>query len=188
MSRIAALAAALGVLAIGLLPMSNARGARQYQLMDCAHLPSEAVTELPPPVAQWTRLDCRPFGQLLAQQAGWSWRYSGTFMQEVMVAAIMGSTAEEGSGPRFFRDVSVAQRDAEGARALDRQLKQEVPSYAFIAGEETPRAAYTLRAVNDVLDIITVHFLERAEGDLWGVACTPDCRPENVFLIRKVGG
>ena len=186
MSRIAL--SALGALALALMPLAATQGARQYQLMDCTHLPAEAVTELPAPVAQWTRLDCRPFGQLLAQQTGWSWRYSGTFMQEVMVAAIMGRTAEEGVGARFFRDVSVTRRDGEEALQLDRQLKQEISSYAFVAGEETPRAAYTLRAVTDVLDVITVHFMERADGELLGVACVPECRPENVFLIRKVGG
>jgi hypothetical protein len=188
MSRIALAGAVLGALALVLVPLSVTHGARQYPVMDCTSLPPEAVTQLPPPIAQWTRLDCRPFGQVLAQQAGWSWRYSGTFMQEVMIAAIMGPVAEEGVGPRFFRDVSVATRDGQDVVELDRQLKQEVPSYAFIAGDETPHSAYTLRAVNDVLDIITVHFLEHAEGDLWAVACTPDCRAENVFLVRKVGG
>jgi hypothetical protein len=181
--------AGIGALALALAPVAPAYAAREhYQLIDCSKLPEGAVTKAPAPVAQWTRIDCRPIGQLLTQQPGWQWRYSGSFTQEVMVAAIMGSTAEEGGGARYFRDVSVSSQSGEQLAELDRYLKQSVVSYAFIAGDETPRAGYTLRAVNDVLDTITVHFMERTEGDLWAVVCTPECRPENVFLVQKVGG
>jgi hypothetical protein len=176
------------LLAMLTAPLPAAYAARDALLLDCTRLPEGAVTVVPAPVDAWTRIDCRPFGQLLTQQRGWSWRYSGSYMQEVMVAAIMGATAEESAGARFFRDVSVVERERQEVVDLDRDLKRQVSSYAFIAGEETPRAAYTLRAVTDLLDVITVHFLQRKDGDLWGVACTPDCRPENVFMVHKVGG
>jgi hypothetical protein len=179
--------AGLAALVLALTSVT-AGAARDMQLFDCTRLPAEAVRELPSPVETWTRLDCRFFGQLFVQKPGWMWRYSGTYMQEVMVAAIMGATAEETAGGRYFRNISVTKREGQELADLDRQLKQQLVTYAFIAGEETPRAAYTLRGVTDLLDIITIHFLERKEGDLWAVACTPDCRPENVFLVQKVGG
>jgi hypothetical protein len=191
MPSIALARATIGALALALAPLPLAQAAREtYQLVDCSRLPEGAVTQAPPaPIGQWTRIDCRqPFGQLLVQQPGWHWRYSGTFTQEVVVAAIMGHAAEEGGGARYFRDVSVSTPTSEQLAALDRQLKQDVASYAFITGEEKPRAGYTLRAMNDVLDIITVHFLERAEGQMWAVVCAPKCRPEDVFLVQKVGG
>lgn len=159
----------------------------QTQRLDCTRLPNEAASALPAPLDGWARIDCRPFGQLLVQGAGWQWRYSGSFTQEVMVAAIMGATAEEAGGARFFREFTVTERGGEDLLALDRSLKQDVASYAFLAGDETPRSAYTVRAINDLLDLITVHFLERAEGDLLAVACTPECRAENVFLVRRLG-
>jgi hypothetical protein len=184
----AAARAALAALALSLLPFA-AQGAREhYQLIDCSKLPEGAVTQAPAPVGHWTGIDCRPIGQLLRQQPGWQWRYSGSFTREVMVAAIMGRAAEEGGGARYFRDVSVSTQSGEQLVELHRYLKQSVASYAFMVGDETPRAAYTLRAVNDVLDTITVHFMERTEGEMWAVACTPECRPEDVFLVQKIGG
>jgi hypothetical protein len=177
-----------GAAALALSFHAVAQAATDRGLLDCTRLPAEAATDLPPPVAGWARIVCRPFGQMFVAQQGWTWRYSGTFMQEVVVAAIMGSAAEEGAGARYFRDVSVTERDQQAALEMDRQFKQDIVSYAFIAGDETPRMAYTVRAVTDVLDIITVHFMERKEGGLWGVACTPDCRPEHVFIVQKTGG
>ena len=165
----------------------TAHAGREAGLFDCEKLPLEAVREVPAPADGWTRIDCRFFGQVLVQKPGWIWRYSGTYMQEVMVAAIMGPTAEETAGGRFFRDVSVVTREGQDLADLDRQLKQQLPSYAFITGDNVPRAGYTMRAVTDLLDIITVHFLERKEGHFWAVTCTPDCRPENVFLVEKGG-
>jgi hypothetical protein len=176
------------VLALAIIPFAPASAARDALLMDCKQLPAEAAREIPDPVADWTRLDCRAFGQLFVQQRGWQWRYSGSFMQEVMVAGIMGAHAEQSAGSRYFRDIAVTPREGEVLSAMDREFKKTLVSYAFVAGDETPVAGYTLRAVTDVLDIITIHFLQRKDGGMWAVACTPDCRPENVFLVQKAGG
>lgn len=188
MLRLALACAWSAVLAMMAAPAAALAAREHYQLVDCAHLPAEAATQVPVPVDAWTRVECRPLGQMLAQTPGWVWRYSGSFTNEVVVAAIMGTAAEAGGGARFFRDMAVSVRNGEEVLELHRDLKQRVSSYAFIAGDDAPRKAYTLRAVNDVLDIITVHFLERSEGDLLAVACTPECRPEHVFLVHKVGG
>jgi hypothetical protein len=188
MPRIAQVLGSSIVLALAVAPSVSAGARGQAVLLDCNQLPPAAATMLPAPVEQWTRIDCRPFGQVLAQAPGWQWRYSGSFTQEVTVAAIMGPAAEEAGGARFFRDVLVSAHTGEDLLALDRVLKRDVASYAFLAGEETPRAAYTVRAINDLLDTVTVYFLERAQGQLWAVACTPQCLPENVFLVQKIGG
>jgi hypothetical protein len=177
---------ALASLPCSQLAMASARD--HYQLLDCERLPGEAVLQLPAPAQQWARIDCRPFGQTLAQPPGYTWRYSGTFTREVIVAAIMGKTAEEGGGARYFRDASVASREGAQVADLHRTLQQQVSSYAFLSGDEVPQAAHTLRLVNDVLDIITVHFMQRAGGDMWAVVCTPECMPENVFVIQKLRG
>ena len=187
MLRIAVAGAWVFALAwISYTQLAGASARDHYQLLDCDRLPGEAMLELPAPAQQWARIDCRPFGQALAPSAGYTWRYSGTFTREVTVPAIMGKTAEEGGGARYFRDASLARREGAQVADLHRTLQQQVASYAFLAGDEVPQAAHTLRLVNDVLDIVTVHFMQRASGDMWVVVCAPGCMPENVFVVQKL--
>ena len=155
---------------------------------DCKGLPSEAATEVPAPADRWARLDCRPYGQALLQNPDWTWRYTGKYMAEVSVAAVMGQAAQEAVGARYFLQLSVSTQDGETAAQLHARFLSELASYALHAGAATPRAVYRLEAINDLLDRITLYFLERTDGELWGVACTPQCSPENVFHIRRLGG
>jgi hypothetical protein len=155
---------------------------------DCPRLPAAAATEVPAPVDRWVRLECRPYGQALVQNSGWTWRYAASFTTEVTVAAGMGAAAEEAVGARYFLHLSVSTRDGEAALQLHARFLKDLESYALHAGEHVPRAVHSLDAVNDLLDRITVHFLEQPDGQFWAVACTPECRPENVFHVQRLGG
>jgi len=155
---------------------------------DCSRLPAGAAAEVPAPVDRWARLDCRPFGQALVANSGWTWRYAASFTTEVTVAAVMGAAAEDAGGGRYFLHLSVSTREGEAAARLHARFLEELGSYALHAGESVPRVVHTLDAVNDLLDRITVHFLEQPDGQYWAVVCTPECRPENVFYVQRLGG
>jgi hypothetical protein len=159
-----------------------------FAVSDCSRLPAGAATEVPAPVAQWARLDCRHYGQALVQSSGWTWHYAASFTTEVTVTAVMGPAAEEAVGVRYFLQLSVSSREGEAAARLHARFLEELGSYAMHAGESVPRAVHSLDAINDLLDRITVHFLEQPDGQFWAVACTPECRPENVFHVQRLGG
>ena len=190
MTRTLARAAATAALMIPPLVLSHSEGEVQSSVVwtDCHDLPTDAATVLPAPVSEWTRLDCRPYGQILAQKTGWTWRYTGSFTTEVVVAAMMGDGAQREGGARHFTAVEVSQAQDDVAQKAHERFAREVSSYGYFAAETRPQAVYTLQATNDVGDKIWLHFLEHAEGRLWGIACTPDCKPENVFQVQKVGG
>jgi len=154
--------------------------------MDCDHLPSDAAVALPTPVSEWTRLDCRAYGQVLAQRNGWTWRYTGSFTTEVVVAAVMGDAAQRLGGARHLTAIRVAQAQGAQAQQMHERLAREVSSYGYFAAEARPQTVYTLEAINDAGDTISLHFVEHSESQLWGIACTPDCKPENVFQVQQL--
>jgi hypothetical protein len=155
-------------------------------VLDCEHLPANAVYSLPQPVAAWTSVACRYTGQLLVESRAWQWRYPASFTTPVIVPATIASP--QSAGARYFTAVSVATSEASAAAQLHQELIREVVVYADNAGPGVPASAYTLTASNDIGDQLRIHFLPRAGGDFLGVVCAPKCVPENTFIVQKRGG
>jgi hypothetical protein len=48
-----------------------------------------------------------------------------------------------------------------------------------------PSVVYTLVAVNDLGYRVQLDFLYRSDADIWGVACSGECKSENVFHVYR---
>jgi len=157
-------------------------------IMDCDHPPKEAVSALPEPVGQWAQLDCRPSGQLLIQGQGWVWRYPGSWTDQVYVPAWMtGDSSAEGGG-RYFKTASVVRLEgADAARLHDRFARELIAHEVHAGGEGKPKPStvYTVVAVNDLGHQVQLNFLYRSDADIWGVACSGECKSENVFHVYR---
>jgi hypothetical protein len=156
--------------------------------MDCEHPPKEAVRVLPEPVGEWAQLDCRSSGQILVQKEGWVWRYPGSWTEQVYVPAWMAGDSAAVGGGRYFKAASVVRLEGAAAARLHDRFAKELIAYEVHAGGEDrpkPSVVYTLLAVNDLGYPMQLSFLYRSDADIWGVACSGQCKSENVFHIYR---
>jgi hypothetical protein len=158
-------------------------------MLDCDALPQNALRALPAPVDRWTAIQCLPNGQILHQKQGWSWRFPGSFTNQVMISAGTKAPPELAFG-RYFARIELSVQEGEDAARLHAKLAREVPTYQFHFGErlrETrPKAVYTLRARDDKSGEFSIVMVYRSDQDIWGLVCMPDCVPESLFTVSRV--
>lgn len=184
-AALAAVACALCAAASG---HSDKDEAPRGQVLDCDHLPEQAITRLPVPLDTWARLDCLPAGQLLAAGNDWIWRYPASFTTPVFVPAWTSEPAAAAAQVRYFTAANVTVARGDQAAALSRRFATEVEVYGGMTeGRPEPSAVYTLVAENDLGQVFEVHFLYRSNQDMWAIVCAPDCRSEYTFLVSSRG-
>lgn len=158
--------------------------------LDCDGLPQTALRALPAPIDRWTTLECLPNGQMLLQKQGWSWRFPGSFTNQVRIPASLNMQPEDTVG-RYFAAMEVATLEGEAATRLHAKLAHDVPTYQFHFAdrlEQTqPKAIYTVRARNDKNGEFVLHMVYRSDEDIWGLVCMPDCVPESLFTVSRLG-
>lgn len=189
--RLAAAAAALA-LSVAAWPHGEDGNRPEVEpvMLDCDALPHNALRALPAPVDRWTAIQCLPNGQILHQKQGWSWRFPSSFTTQVVIPAGTTSPPELAFG-RYFAHIDLSVLEGDEAARVHARLAREVPTYAFHFGERLaqtrPEAVYTLRAHDDKNGEFTVVMVYRSDQDIWGLVCMPDCVPESLFTVSKVG-
>jgi len=156
--------------------------------MDCDHLPTTAVTSLPPPFDTWAQLECRPSGQFVVQGGDWLWRYPSSFTEQVLIPAWMPDPDSLATGPRYFKVVGLSLAEGDKAAAMHDQFIKEVVPYRIHTGgpgTPSPKAIYTLTAVNDLGQEVKMHWVYRSDKDVWGIVCSPQCKSEYAFMAAK---
>jgi hypothetical protein len=188
MFRSVFLAAIVAVSFVAASPIHALSDSTEPLQVDCNHLPTAAVTSLPPPFDAWAQLECRPSGQFVVQAGDWLWRYPSSFTEQVLIPAWLPDPDSLATGPRYFKVVGVSLAEGDKAAAMhDQFIKEVVPYRIHTGGAETPspKRIYTLTAVNDLGQEVKVHWVYRSDKDVWGIVCSPLCKSEYAFMAAK---
>jgi hypothetical protein len=155
-------------------------------ILDCDDPPEQAARVVPPPIANWTQLDCVPAGQVLIQAEDWVWRYPGSFTDRPSVPAWMSADPGVSGEPRYFTSITVRQAGAEEAHRLNQRFVKSMIELPAAAGAAAARERiYVLIAQSNLGEKLEVNFVYRSDQDIWAIPCAPDCRPEQLFHIYR---
>lgn len=172
----------LSLAAFQAMPRSENEGAAGYAVIDCEHPAANVATALPAPIASPAYLQCTPTFQQIVASQGWNWRYPGSFFDRPFIPAYAPKSSHGIGGPRFFTGFEMQALDGAEAGALHERFARELPTYRQQAA---PERILKLVATNDLGHALDAYFGFRSEREGWVVLCTPDCAPENFFLIEK---
>jgi hypothetical protein len=154
-------------------------------LLDCEHLPTDAVTTLPAPLGDWARVECSPSGQMLAPGSQWSWRYPATYVVRPQAPAWSPAASVGTPGAKYFIDFRLAPLDAAARDAEHVRLLRDSPTYKFWF-DAPASEAWRLIAENNLGHEFEIVFPKDRKGRWWAILCVPDCRPEYAFLMEPV--
>ncbi|HEX7810990.1 MAG TPA: hypothetical protein VF460_03695 [Burkholderiales bacterium] len=153
----------------------------KYAPIDCDHPAPGVVTALPEILAGPAYLQCTPAFQQIVSSDAWSWRYPGSFFERPFIPAYAPTPSHGHGGARYFTGFEAVELDANELRAQHERFKS-IPTYR----ESTvPVRILKLVATNDLGHELDAYFGFRSEREGWVVMCTPDCAPENMFLIER---
>lgn len=177
--------ALLGVL-LSLVAMQAAAhsesGNAGYALLDCAHPGPDVAAALPQAIGVSANLECTPAFHQIVANAGWSWRYPGSFFERPFIPAYAPRSSQGMAGARFFTGFEVVELGSDEARDQHERFARSIPTYRE---ESAPSRILRMVATNDLGHELSAFFGFRSERDGWVVVCAPDCAPENLFLIEK---
>lgn len=172
----------LSLASVQAMPHSETEGDAGYAVIDCEHPAANVATALPPALASPAHLQCTPGFQQIVSNDGWSWRYPGSFFDRPFIPAYAPKLSHGKGGPRFFTGFEAQDLDGAEVSALHERFARELPTYRQQAA---PERILKLVAINDLGHALDAYFGFRSEREGWVVLCTPDCAPENFFLIEK---
>lgn len=172
----------LSLAAVESLPHSETEGGPGYAVIDCEHPAANVVTALPPAVSSPAHLQCTPAFQQIVSNDGWTWRYPGSYFDRPFIPAYAPRLSHGKGGPRFFTGFETQELSPDEVRAQHDRFTKDIPTYREKAA---PARILKLVATNDLGHELDAYFGFRSEREGWVVLCTPDCAPENLFLIEK---
>jgi hypothetical protein len=157
--------------------------AAPHAVIDCEHPAPGTATELPAEIADIAYLQCTPAMQMLVANEGWSWRYPGSFFDRPFIPAYAPEASQGTGGARYFSGFSTRDLSADEVRERHAQFARTLPNYRQDAA---PERIVMLEAKNDLGHVVDAYFGFRSGDSGWVVMCTPQCAPENMFLIQKI--
>ena len=144
----------------------------------CAGSPKEAILTLPPPLGEWGRIVCTPYGHVIGANEGWIWSIPATFYP-VWIPAQMAreSPAPLGNAAYFTRIEMkiVTGGDAEPALAVFRKRFPHDDKYSGV---------YRLDVTSSAGKSVRLYFV--AYDTPWGVWCSERCEPDSVFMLLNL--
>jgi hypothetical protein len=158
--------------------------APESAMLDCEHLPAGSLTVIPKELAPFARLDCTHRGQMLVSGDGWTWRFPGSYFNLPNVASYAPRASQQTAEPRWFTTMSVRSVDAGEREQLHRRFLQELPTYQASA---VPGRMLQVSIVNDAGHEFDVFVPFERDDKGWVISCVPDCPPEYVFMMERLG-
>lgn len=164
------------------MPGSESEDGQGYTVIDCEHPAANVATALPVAVASPARIECNPMRQSLVANEGWTWRYPGSYFDRPFIPAYAPQASWGHGGARFFTSFSAVELPEPEIRKQHEKFARELPTYR---DKTAPARILKLVATNDLGHELEAWFGFRSGREGWVVICTPDCAPENFFLIEK---
>jgi hypothetical protein len=153
--------------------------------MDCSQPAAGTFKGVPDPLAQWSRLECTPIGQMLVAHEDWIWRYPASFTDRPFVPAWLTADPTRSPDPRVFKSIKLRQGTADDLGSLKQRLQKtsiDLPAPDKGAG---PERLYVVVAESNFGEAFEVNFIYRSDDDIWAITCAPACAPEQVFKIYR---
>jgi hypothetical protein len=152
-------------------------------MLDCTHPGAEVATALPEAIASPAHLECTPAFQQIVANQGWTWRYPGSYFERPFIPAYAPRSSQGLGGSRFFTGFEARELSPEEIRDQHERFVRTLPTYREASA---PARVLKIVATNDLGHELNAFFGFRSDHDGWVVTCTPECAPENLFLIEKV--
>ena len=172
----------LSLAAVQALPNPETEGGPEYALIDCEHPAANVATVLPEAIAGPAQIECNPMRQTLVASDGWSWRYPGSYFDRPFIPAYAPQASLGQVGARFFTSFRTVDLSGPEIHKQHEKFARDLPTYR---DKTAPARILKLVATNDLGHDLDAYFGFRSGREGWVVLCTPDCAPENFFLIEK---
>lgn len=174
------LAAVLCLAAVSAGAHPEEQGAK-YALIDCDHPAPQLATALPEALAGRAMLECTPaFHQIVAGE-GWIWRYPGSYFARPFIPAYAPLPSQGMGGVRYFTAFEATELSPS---EIDRE-HERFRSIVTYRQEQPPARILKVVATNDLGHALDAYFGFRSEREGWAVICTPECAPNDLFVIEK---
>ncbi len=90
--------------------------------LDCDRLPADALSTVPPPVAEYVQVECSAEGQKLVAAKGWRWRYPASWTVRPEAPSWAPDASRQVMGKKYFTQFQVEPLGGEAIAAAHQRL------------------------------------------------------------------
>jgi len=147
---------------------------------ECEGTPPDAVTTLRPPLSEWARLTCTPFGHVIEANDGWIWSNPGAYSPVFIPAQMVRQNPSPLGNASYFTRIDFVEVTGAEARSPYDSFHVVFPR------EAPPQRTYRLDAVSNSGKSLRIFFLEYPDAP-WGIWCPDDkCDPSSLFMLLNM--